>query len=254
MATTDHPSFARPEDPNIRVWRYMDFAKFVSLALTNKLFFPRASLLGDPFEGSSTKAQIELRNYIMENRHSDPNIDDWFKDLSEDQLKQFFSNLTTSSLDIRESCHVSCWHMNMHESAAMWNIFSKSNESIAIQTTYSELDEIFPSEVIMGKVRYIDFDVDYFSENNALNKIAHKRLSFQHEQELRAIVWKPMSIEKARLIPGSYIDFDVNKAIQNIYVNPDADDWFLDTVTSFVETANIQHVPQKSALSKGALW
>jgi len=45
---------------------------------------------------------------------------------------------------------INCWHMNDHESAAMWKLYLKSDEGIAIQSTYRKLkdaitddDEIF---------------------------------------------------------------------------------------------------------------
>jgi hypothetical protein len=40
-----------PENLNQRIWRYMDFAKFVALLDEEILFFPRASLLDDKYEG-----------------------------------------------------------------------------------------------------------------------------------------------------------------------------------------------------------
>ena len=35
-----------------KLWRYMDFAKFVSLLESRALFFVRADKLDDPFEGA----------------------------------------------------------------------------------------------------------------------------------------------------------------------------------------------------------
>jgi hypothetical protein len=39
----------------------MDFTKYVSMLDSGSLFFARADLLGDPFEGSSSRANIALR-------------------------------------------------------------------------------------------------------------------------------------------------------------------------------------------------
>ena len=39
----------------------------------------------------------------------------------------------------RDCTAVNCWHINEHESAAMWDLYLKSNEGIAIQSTYQKL-------------------------------------------------------------------------------------------------------------------
>ena len=36
----EHPSFHLPTNPSAKIWRYMDFTKFVSLLETNALYFP----------------------------------------------------------------------------------------------------------------------------------------------------------------------------------------------------------------------
>jgi hypothetical protein len=44
-----------PEPPaETRVWRYMDFVKFVAMLEHGGLYFSRADLLDDPFEGTFT--------------------------------------------------------------------------------------------------------------------------------------------------------------------------------------------------------
>src|SRR5260370_23091489 len=50
-----------PSDQAVKIWRYMDLAKFVGLVDRDTLFFSRADLLGDPFEGSVTQAELLAR-------------------------------------------------------------------------------------------------------------------------------------------------------------------------------------------------
>jgi hypothetical protein len=57
----EHQVFEKPTDENTRIWRYLDFTKFVSLLDRQALFFTRVDKLGDAFEGSSSKADILLR-------------------------------------------------------------------------------------------------------------------------------------------------------------------------------------------------
>jgi hypothetical protein len=57
-----------------------------------------------------------------------------------------------------------------------------------LKTSFNE----YESNVFIGKVRYIDYQSTDFSnfidENNPINRFLHKRKSFEHERELRAVV------------------------------------------------------------------
>jgi hypothetical protein len=48
---SEHETCLKPANENAKIWRYMDFTKFVSLLEKKALFFCRADKLGDPFEG-----------------------------------------------------------------------------------------------------------------------------------------------------------------------------------------------------------
>ena len=50
-----------PSNGNTKIWRYLDFTKFVSLLQRKALFFCRSDRLGDSFEGSFSKANVENR-------------------------------------------------------------------------------------------------------------------------------------------------------------------------------------------------
>ena len=56
----EHRVFNPPESDAV-LWKYMNFTKFVSLLEKQALFFARADKLGDPFEGSFSKANKQLR-------------------------------------------------------------------------------------------------------------------------------------------------------------------------------------------------
>ena len=47
-----HPTCVQPENETVKVWRYMDFTKLISLIDSQCLFFTRADKFDDPFEGS----------------------------------------------------------------------------------------------------------------------------------------------------------------------------------------------------------
>ena len=65
----EHPVFEKPENENTKIWRYLDFTKFVSLLDKSALFFTRADRLNDPFEGSYSKVNIQLRPVVYKDKN-----------------------------------------------------------------------------------------------------------------------------------------------------------------------------------------
>jgi len=137
-----HPDLVKPKKLNTIVWRYMDFTKFVSLLDKKALFFTRADKLGDPFEGSHPKANITLREKIYK---------------SDMVPLEYISNIYKL---LREFTVVNCWHISGCESAAMWQLYLKSNEGIAIQSTFKRLRDSFRDEkhdIFIGKVQSVSY-------------------------------------------------------------------------------------------------
>ena len=71
----EHQDFKTPKD-NSKIWRYMDFTKFIDMLDKSALFFTRVDKLGDPFEGS---CPIEVVKLLLKNIN-----------LQTDYLKGFF--------------------------------------------------------------------------------------------------------------------------------------------------------------------
>jgi hypothetical protein len=249
MPACPHPEFRAPADPNVKIWRYMDFAKFVALLDSSNLFFSRSDLLGDPFEGSISSVTAKFR--ASRNEASSLGIEE--------------HNIRISRW-YRQSIFVNCWHMSNHESVAMWKLYSKSNEAISIQSTYKDLFNELPNNVYLGTVRYANYLNELIPDANMFCRFLHKRQSFQHEQEIRAVIWDkdrenyptysylPGDQDNAPIITvtkgqentelGKSIPISVDNLIENIYVAPTAPTWFLDVVKSIVH----KYVPLKPVL------
>jgi hypothetical protein len=163
---SDHPSFKHPSNPEIKIWRYMDLSKFV---------FAAADRLGDPFEGSTTKLQYEFREYALAHRHDDPSLSFW-RIISDERLRDFFTKEAERKRRWPSFCYINSWHMNEHESAAMWRLYSKSDEAICIQTTFKRLAEQLPDYVSAGEVNYIDYETGIIPEGNILTPFLCKRM------------------------------------------------------------------------------
>ena len=229
----DHPSFIQPESEKVKVWRYMDFTKFVSLLESRKLYFTRADKFEDPFEGSLPKLNVEKRDIAP--------------DGLPDDLKRVYPQVSRSmaevTMNLPRYTAINCWHMNEHESASMWKLYLKSDEGIAIQSTYSSLKSCFIDEerIYLGIVKYIDYDREYFDPSNHYNPFVHKRKSFQHEKEVRALVRRSLVVDndfdfsKETINHGLKIEIDIETLIQSIYVAPNAHEWFVELVEATVE-------------------
>jgi hypothetical protein len=188
-----HPAFKIPTNRDVKIWRYMDLTKYLAILQRRSLFFPRASLLGDPFEGSSTRPIVAARQYIMQHRTSDPALAE-YKYLSDGyfNVDNFFKTMV-------EKYFISCWHMSEHESAAMWRLYLRSNEGVCIQSTYERLRSCLPKCVFIGEVQYIDYQTETFSPTMLFEYITHNRKSFEHERELRAVFWEESVSADAQL-------------------------------------------------------
>jgi hypothetical protein len=232
-----HPAFLQPDDVNIRIWRYMDLAKYLALLQSRTLFFPRANLLGDPFEGSVPRANEAVWQVIRELRKSNPELSQgWDKvdDGAFEAMRKQTSDFFKSNV---ERFFVSCWHENQKESAAMWRLYSESTFAVAIQSTYSTLVNSLPSWVDVGRVKYIDYATTPIAQGNILYPIMHKRHSFEHECEVRAVAWEMLGgpiggdeIRKLMTPAGIPIAVEPEKLIEKVFVSPFAPVWFTEVV------------------------
>jgi hypothetical protein len=255
LQETQHESFRLPTNKDIPIWRYMDLAKYLSMLDRRCLYFARAILLGDPFEGSSTKRMVSEREYIRANRATNPALAA-YKDMPE----TIFASMSQAFKWMVQFYLISCWHMNEHESAAMWKLYSSSNEAVCIQSTYRRLRLCLPKCVSIGEVNYINYDTDGFSSLNAFNFIMHKRLSFAHERELRAIFWETDGTPdaqpyKARIEPnGLEIELDLPALIERVYVSPTAAPWFANLVAAMTAKCGFAFPVSQSALAAAPLY
>ena len=218
----EHPDLKRPKNANTKIWRYMDFTKLVSLLDKQALFFSRADKLGDPFEGSHPKANMPLRAKVYKGEVPLEDISEIYKLL-------------------REFTALNCWHLNTHESAAMWKLYLESNEGIAIQSTFKRLKDSFKDKknnIFIGKVQYVDYERDRIPDD-PLSSFLYKRRSFSHELELRAVIQKlpekglsPRS--KRPFDDGIYVPVDLDILIDKIYLAPTSPKWLLELVKSLL--------------------
>src|SRR5688572_6426488 len=122
----------------------MSFPKFMSLLEKSALFFARPDKLGDPFEGSFGRANLDATFLTGEEEFTDPDTEGLsdadamaVRERKRAYIRRFIYEYT------QKTAYINCWHMNNHESAAMWNIYSRIGEGIAVQSTYKRLRDSF---------------------------------------------------------------------------------------------------------------
>lgn len=232
----EHPAFEKPQNENVKIWRYMDFAKFVSLLDKSALFFTIADELGDPFEGSYPRQNVQQRATLHKKWLN--TLPTQFKDIFGQRpraIGEFYKSL-------RRCIFINSWHESEHESDAMWELYLKRCKGIVIQSTFSHLRDCFGNEtpdIYIGKVRYIDYLKDVISEENFFNPFLRKRRGFEHDIEVRAIVFAYGKIENGmpNLPPPAFptgmpVLVDLDKLIDIIYLAPTSPTWFHELVKS----------------------
>jgi len=233
--------FIPPSNPEIKIWRYMDFTKFVSLLDNGGIFFPVAQNFNDQFEGSFSILNKKLRPLIYKHLN---------KKYSAEQISEFYKKF-------RKWICISCWHMNESESAGMWSLYSKIKESICIQSTFKRFRSSFNKEIKIGMVRYLDYNKEWIPEDNILAPFLYKRKSFEHERELRAIYnlsnvkdFNELEIKNKRIGDGKWIDVDLDKFIEKIFISPNSPNWFLEIVKNIVHLYNLNIPVLRSSLEE----
>lgn len=251
-AYQEHEAFQKPDDENSKIWRYLDFTKFVSLLDRKALFFARADLLGDPFEGSYSKANLALRPTV-------------YKDKIPETI---LANLSIVSREIRKFTIINSWNMSEFESAAMWKLYVASNEGVAIQSTFKRLAKCFDSytenPVFIGMVKYIDYEREWLPEGNSFYPFMHKRKSFEHEHELRAIIQRiptkkngeslMMDLAQEIFKTGAYVAVNLDALVERIFVSPASPTWFSDLVKSIVTKYNLSKEVVHSSLDSSPVF
>lgn len=244
----EHPTFVQPENEEAQVWRYMDFTKFVALLESRALFFSRVDKLGDPFEGSWPIPNILARELVPE-------------DVPEEGRSKYLEAMGSLGKALKEWPKlnaVNCWHMNSHESAAMWKLYLKSDEGVAVQSKYCKLrDSIIDHETVhLGIVNYIDYQTQGVDPRFFFSSIVHKRKSFEHEQEIRAVVTKwPVAVNniadftKETIGHGVEISVDLAILIERVFVAPTAPTWFTNVVRGVIKRYGFNFEVHQSRLT-----
>lgn len=256
-----------------KVWRYMDFTKLFSMLEAKALYFANVHSFSDPFEGSLTRRNQEARRQNVARQYGE--------DIDAKRKEDFLSSYTASSGHLNEVERsrylINCWHLNNDESYAMWELYVRAGEGIAVQSTFDRLKKAFAvtdEDVYMGKVRYIDYRRGKVLPNDSsIAPVFYKRKSFEHERELRCVTEVNMDEEtgirqivhkvdaerrvfneegqqiNARSPFGKQVSVNLEQLIENIYVSPTSQAWFKDLVVTLLKRYELEDLVRQSSLN-----
>ena len=229
----DNPDLKPPPDGDV-LWKYVDFTKFVSLLEREALFFANTERFADPYEGYDPSEILRASDRIGAER-----LADVLRDMLRDMLQE-----------LRQHVLVDCWHRNEFESAAMWRLYSEWDRGIAIKTTVADLKAslICTEDISVGSVEYIDYE-EPWDQRSVLAPYLTKRVSFEHEREVRAI-----SVADDPTPDGAYREVNVERLIGEVVVAPQSEPWFVELVQSVMARYGSAAPVRRSTLADPPPW
>jgi hypothetical protein len=189
-----------PVDRTAKLFRFLDFTKYVAMLDQRAMHFTPVDRLADPYEGAQPKPAAARGT-----------------DCVHEPLKR--------------SVLVNCWHANPHESAAMWRLYLKSDEGVALQTSVERLTWAFSlvdQPLFIGAVRYLDYERDDPPGSTELSPFFWKRKAYEYEREVRLVT----RLGEDQPAQGRYVPCDLSRLIERVVVSPGAQPWFEDLVRS----------------------
>ena len=134
-------------DTSLRIWRYMDLAKYLSFLKTKSIRLSRADTFEDPYEGLINNPTVQVMQNVVPGKQ---------------QPFELARNFADQLEEDRKSTFVNCWHWSESESAAMWKLYSNNDYCVAIVSNIPRLLRQLPEYVAFSCVRYIDWEAECF--------------------------------------------------------------------------------------------
>jgi hypothetical protein len=224
----------------------MDFARFIHLIETQTLWFARVDQFEDPLEATFTDAEL---NYF---RSQAPPPGSTGRSMLE-----AFQGATKM---MRASIYVNCWRAGAGESLAMWDLYGKGSGIVAVKSSVGLLKAelaSFSASIHIAQVNYIDWDTHNWNINSLVMS-ARKDSSYQHESEVRAMIWEVIPLnspaflgiagtdkpwqERTSLDPpyGLQVPVNVSKMISEIVVGPRESSWVAELVKRVLDKYNLR--------------
>lgn len=219
-----HQDLTIPQD-SATLWHYMSLPKFLHLLSSSSLFFRHIDGFKDKAEGKFTEND---KNIVIKSIQGAP---------YEEGQREHFDN----------QYYVHCWTISGECEKSFWNEYAPGPYGVAIKSSVSRLmaamNKDKEKDVYMGLVHYIDrkngFTFQHYWEKCCyLDKCFSKDSSYAWEKELRLLhIANKNRLDKA--VSGLLVKVDLLSLIDLIYVSPDAEQWFVSSLTDIIRLYEI---------------
>jgi hypothetical protein len=184
--------------------RYMNLEKLLSLLQRKSLHFTQLKRFEDQDEGTVPKALVwtGVGDQPLVPKHICDDPADFF---------------------------VSCWNNNPQESAVMWSTHAGIS-GVAVTTTLERLRVALsgaPQNIEIAPLLYVPAQLCCA----AASPWTVKRLTFAHENEVRAVFRCPGCCQDGIDVPVA----DVDALIERVHVSPESEPWIEDVVRDVAE-------------------
>jgi hypothetical protein len=197
-----------PSD-DTRLWRYMKLNSFLEL-LSGHLIQTRIDVLNDAAEGAYGYKHIRFRN----GESGKP----------EEIIRR-----------ARTRVAATYWfEFEERESSGMWNIYGRSGESVAIETSVGALRDLLSRE---GQVRIerMRYEPMHGEIDDIATLFFHKRREYKEEREIRSVQVFDRPLNDPIIDQRLSLD-DLNSLVRRIILAPDSRQTFIEAVKHVVES------------------
>jgi hypothetical protein len=215
---------------NQKIWRYMHTARFEAILKEKRIYFASANQFNDPFEGA---VAVLPYNFPVDHRYN--KIDHFEKAFAE----------------LKRLTKISCWHIEEHESTAMWKLYSDRGKGIAITSTPKKLSssltpfrlkQEYGIETLWGgNVKYVDLLQEKLKVS-MLERFFFKHNAYSWEQEFRLAISVRMAEEYGVQVPekGIFVEADILGMIEKIHIGPEIDGYKMKNVITLCEEYGLE--------------
>jgi hypothetical protein len=205
-----------------RIWRYLDLSRFISMLQSQSVYFATESeLMGsDKWEGAFGSWVVRNRLYRRQMAIQEAGLSGTAHETA-DYLLGMPDERDADDELLRLA--VSCWHLGESESAAMWKLYTRGQDGVAIRTSVSCLLSALRKDgraPDYGLVRYLSNDESerYRNGMRPVQSVFAKRAVYDYEREVRFIV-------RSEGTTGFPVHVELASLVDNIVLSPDYPEW-----------------------------
>jgi hypothetical protein len=235
------------------IWRYQNLSQFLALLNTKSLYFAMKREFSDKWEGKLSAKYIEAL------KQSDQVPKMMALGVTKEQALTGLKFGYTVSQNLYG---INCWHMDEVESVAMWGLYSRGDDGVAIQSTIGRLRDSLakePRPMFIAQVEYTDHAKvsETVGPISQLAPLFTKRRSYRHESEVRAVLERIADRTDqefysflAKTTAGEAVTVDLPMLVQKIVVAPGYPAWAIGSLQQAVNAAGLTVQVETSDLLK----